>query len=122
MLILVRPAPQLEVPPSDDEQMELLSPIAQKQASSMLPRGSPSPELGSEPTEDRPVQEEPSDLEHARDRDIIPPCAAKQRKPKPQKTTKAKGGYKIGKQVSNNYVSYKIRSRGRRGRGRFSRR
>jgi len=43
-------------------------------------------------------------------------------KKKPEKkgaTRKAKGGYNIGKQVSGNFVSYKIRSKGQRGRGRF---
>jgi hypothetical protein len=45
-----------------------------------------------------------------------------QKKVKNSKFKRAKGGYKIGKQVSGNFVSYKIRTKGQHKRGRFGRR
>ena len=116
--MLVRPVPQLEIPASDDEGTESLSPTMQKSESGRA-RTSPSPELGL--NDDAPEDvEEPSDLEDARDQfetHTIPGRA--DRNPDKNRSRKAKGGYKIGKQVSANFVSYKIRSKGQRGRGRF---
>jgi len=87
-------------------------------------RTSLSPELGL--NDDTPEDvEEPSDLEDARNQFETHPTAAKtEKKPDKKATRKAKGGYNIGKQVSGNFVSYKIRSKGQRGRyggGRFRR-
>ena len=119
-LIVVRPVPQLEVAPSDDE-LAISPPTnqrAQSRNSSRL-----SPELGDENVGDLRFQdeEEPSDLEEARAEaeKSEKPSTQKGKMPKAQTTRKAKGGYKIGKQVSGNFVSYKIRSKGQRGRGRF---
>src|SRR5438046_1694578 len=64
-------------------------------------------------------EEEPSDLEDARRQfDVHVAQTGKKRCENKVTTRKAKGGYKIGKQVSDNFVSYKIRSKGR-GRGRL---
>ena len=66
------------------------------------------------------LSEEPSDFE---DDELLKPtklaAVRKPKLPKKQSLKKAKGGYMIGKQVSNNFVSYKIRNRGQRGGGRF---
>jgi hypothetical protein len=121
-LIAVRPVPQLEVAPSDDELAIPQSPTnqrAQTRSSARL-----SPELGDENVGDLQFQdeEEPSDLDEARaDAEKLekPVSTQKSKISKAQITRKAKGGYKIGKQVSGNFVSYKIRSKGQRGRGRF---
>ena len=116
ILILVRPVPQLEIPPSDDEEVaQPLSPTAEKSEAKRGRRTTTSPELG-------PDDElgEPSDLEDARDQfDAEAPVQTTKKTEKKAVTQKAKGGYKIGKQVSGNFVSYKIRSKGQRGRGRF---
>ena len=119
ILILVRPVPQLEIPASDDEGTESLSPTVQKSKSVRVARTSPSPELGL--NDDTPEDvEEPSDLEDARDQFERHATAARaENKPDKKTSRKAKGGYNIGKQVSGNFVSYKIRSKGQRGRGRF---
>jgi hypothetical protein len=119
ILILVRPVPQLEIPASDDEGPNSLSPTMQKSESVRAARGSPSPELGL--NDDTPEDvEEPSDLEDARDQFEKHTAATRAEQIPAKKTSrKAKGGYKIGKQVSGNFVSYKIRSKGQRGRGRF---
>jgi DNA replication and checkpoint protein len=117
----VRPVPQLEIAPSDDEVDEPQSPTIQKARSQKLSRTSP--ELGDENLDHSQFQdeEEPSDLDEARAEaeKAEKPASTKGNKPKVQATRKAKGGYKIGKQVSGNFVSYKIRSKGQRGRGRF---
>ena len=117
--MLVRPVPQLEIPASDDEGAEPLSPTMQKSESVQVVRINPSPELGLH--DDAPGDvEEPSDLEDARDQFETQTTAASAKKNPDKKTSrKAKGGYNIGKQVSGNFVSYKIRSKGQRGRGRF---
>ena len=113
--ISVRPVPELEVPASDDEPIEPMSPTTSKSASKP-PSRNHSPELGDEFQD----EEEPSDLEDARDKDRAAASQRKEKKPKKTKATrKAKGGYTIGKQVSGNFVSYKIRSKGQRGRGGF---
>ena len=119
ILILVRPVPQLEIPASDDEGMESLSPIVQKSELLRVTPGSPNPEL--DLNDDAPEDvEEPSDLEDARDQfETHTAAAGAERKPDKKTSRKAKGGYRIGKQVSGNFVSYKIRSKGQRGRGRF---
>ena len=110
---LVRPVPELEVPDSDDESIEHASPRAAQNPYMQLHRHR-SPELG----DDFQDEEEPSDLEDARDEDRAGKTKAKEKKPpKPKAPRKAKGGYSIGKQVSGNFVSYKIRSKGQRGRG-----
>jgi hypothetical protein len=119
----VRPVPQLEVAPSDDELGMPGSPTNQRAQTRNSARLSP--ELGDEHVGDLQYQdeEEPSDLEEARadaDKMENPVSTQKGKIPKAQTTRKAKGGYKIGKQVSGNFVSYKIRSKGQRGRGRFS--
>lgn len=112
--VSVRPVPELEVPASDDEPIEPMSPTTSKSASKP-PSRNHSPELGDEFQD----EEEPSDLEDARDRDRAAATQRQEKKPKKTKATrKAKGGYTIGKQVSGNFVSYKIRSKGQRGRGR----
>ena len=116
----MRPVPELEVPASDDEIVEPTLPTAGKSTSMTFVRHQ-SPELGNEFQD----EEEPSDLEEVRDKDSV---ETQEKKPKKAKTTrKAKGGYTIGKQVSGNFVSYKIRSKGHRGSrgfggGRFRRR
>ena len=119
-LILVRPAPQLEIPASDDESGEPPSPTVKR--GRFRESNHVSPELGDDGGDDEPFQDdkEPSDLEAPRadaDKNITsnPTLAEKPT----QHGRKAKGGYKIGKQVSGNFVSYKIRSKGQRGRGRF---
>ena len=119
ILILVRPVPQLEIPPSDDEGTESLSPTIRKSDSVPGARTSVSPELGlNDDTEDL---EEPSDLEDARDQFQTRTTGAAiiEKKSEKKADRKAKGGYKIGKQVSGNFVSYKIRSKGPRGQGRY---
>lgn len=118
----MRPVPQLEIAPSDDEIDEPPSPTIQKAHPQNLSRASP--ELGDENLDDDfqfQDEEEPSDLDEARSHaeKAEKPASTKGKKPKVQATRKAKGGYKIGKQVSGNFVSYKIRSKGQRGRGRF---
>jgi DNA replication and checkpoint protein len=124
-LTVVRPVPQLEIPASDDEESEsrLLN-IQSQQTRPVCPR---SPELpGDCGQDDGPVpdDEEPSDLDDLDGIKRLKEQTAPKvdRKPNKQTEKKAKGGYKIGKQVSGNFVSYKIRSKGRRGRGRFGRR
>ena len=121
-LIAVRPVPQLEVAPSDDELSIPQSPTNQRAQTRNSARLSP--ELGNENVGNLHFQdeEEPSDLEEARvdaEKSEKPVSTKKSKIPKAQTTRKAKGGYKIGKQVSGNFVSYKIRSKGQRGRGRF---
>jgi hypothetical protein len=121
-LIVVRPVPQLEIAPSDDELAIPQSPTNQRAQTRNSARLSP--ELGDENVGDLQFQdeEEPSDLDEARaDAEKLekPVSTQKSKISKAQTTRKAKGGYKIGKQVSGNFVSYKIRSKGQRGRGRF---
>lgn len=114
----MRPVPRLEIPASDDEESELpLSSIQSEQPKPVSPR---SPELpGDCGQDDGPVpdDEEPSDLDDIQSLKEKTVTKA-DRKPNKQVLKKAKGGYKIGKQVSGNFVSYKIRSKGQRGRGR----
>jgi hypothetical protein len=103
----------MEIPASDED--EPPSPTTQRRPSRKSVRASP--ELD-ETADDEPFQdeEEPSDLEEAAAKAVKPVAPAK--KPRKQAATKtAKGGYKIGKQVSGNFVSYKIRGKGGRGRG-----
>lgn len=110
----MRPVPELEIPASDDESIEPMSPTTAKGPAMQRPRDR-SPDLGADFQD-----EEPSDLEDARDKDRAGETKTQDKKPKKAKATrKAKGGYMIGKQVSGNYVSYKIRSKGQRGRGGF---
>lgn len=113
----MRPVPQLEIPPSDDEVEESLSPTAEISELKRNSRVGPTPELSDGKLDD---MEEPSDLEDARDQfDAQAPSQAQKNPTKKAVTKMAKGGYKIGKQVSGNFVSYKIRSKGQRGKGRF---
>jgi len=119
----VRPVPQLEIPPTDDEGREL-SPTPQKSGPVLASRSAPSPELCLAVDAHEDIQgymEEPSDLDDARDQFDVHTTAKAEKKKCEKKATsrKAKGGYRIGKQVSDNFVSYKIRSKGQQGRGRF---
>jgi len=108
------PASDEEVEDSEPEQKELA-----KADEFHLPESGDKRE---EPQDEVPpeLSEEPSDFEED---DLVkamkPAAAPKSKAPKKSSLKKAKGGYKIGKQVSNNFVSYKIRNRGQRGRGRF---
>jgi hypothetical protein len=119
----VRPVPQLEIPPSDDEYEEPDSPTIRRDPPGSILGASPELPAGYG-RDDGPVpdEEEPSDLD---DLDKITPpkqksaaTTNKDKKIKKHPEKKAKGGYKIGKQVGGNFVSYKIRSKGQRGRGR----
>jgi hypothetical protein len=115
----VRPVPKMEIPPSDDEASDNApdSPTTQRRQSREL--GRDSPELNGVDEGPFQDQEEPSDLEDAKAK-AVKTTVAPAKKPRKQPATKtAKGGYKIGKQVSGNFVSYKIRGKGGRGRGRF---
>lgn len=118
----MRPVPQLEIPPSDDECAEPPSPS--------IRRGRPDPIIGAslqltagyEQNGPCPEDEEPSDLDDIEEitepKQKLEATQSKEIKVSKQLERKAKGGYKIGKQVSGNFVSYKIRSKGQRGRGR----
>jgi hypothetical protein len=119
----VRPVPQLEIPPSDDECVEPQSSSSPGKRSSTILRASPElpdPYGGDEGP--FPEDEEPSDLDESDELTLPKPTAeaktSKDNRAKKRPEIKAKGGYKIGKQVSGNFVSYKIRSKGQRGRGR----
>ena len=125
----MRPVPQLEIPPSDDENepQQLKSPIMENQKSVSLGRNDTGPEVGNDGEESEPFQdsEEPSDLEEARleaKNTTLIRSKAENNLQKKGQPKKKKPKSSIGKQVSNNFVSYKIRSKGRHGRGRFRRR
>ena len=120
----MRPVPQLEIPPSDNEDdLHQLGSSAKDKRQSSSKGSRVSPELGDEVAGDEPLQdsEEPSDLEEARLETEKPKFESTQAKPRPEQKRlqkKAKPKSNSHRLVSNNFVSYKIRSKGRRGRGR----
>jgi len=111
----------MEIPPTDDDVED--SEPEQKEVAKA--DEFPFPESGDKregPQDEEPpeLSEEPSDFEEDELVTAMKPAPApKSKAPKKPSLKKAKGGYKIGKQVSNNFVSYKIRNRGQRGGGRF---
>ena len=114
----MRPVPQLEIPASDDEGSE--SSLSSIQSEQPKPVSRRTPELPGDCGQDNgpvPDDEEPCDLDDIQS--LREQTVTKlDRKTNKEIVKKAKGGYKIGKQVSGNFVSYKIRSKGQRGRGR----
>ena len=119
----MRPVPQLEIPPSDDECPEPTSPSIRRERPDSILRASPELNAGYEQDDGPfPDDEEPSDLEDTEEitepKHKPDPTHSKEKRANKRPEKKAKGGYKIGKQVSGNFVSYKIRSKGQRGRGR----
>jgi hypothetical protein len=124
----VRPVPQLEIPPSDDDAPDLLHSLNRRKLVSEPNAHSPtSPELSDKCTNESRLQDvtDRGLSEEVQVEGSEPVSVPNQKRPKRQiakgtvATKKAKGGYTIGKQVSGNYISYKIRSKGQVGRGRF---
>lgn len=121
----MRPVTQTEIPPSDDESEPPTSVLNRYKPIKLENQLENSPEIDSGyPENQERLEEQPSDGKKGLKEEALASTITKKRSVKrPVKktatATSTKSGRRIGEQVSDNYVSYKIRSRGRRGYNRF---